>query len=399
MVYIPLEYKDLHDNTSELQEIFNKESNRYDPPSYEDLCKKVRLMERDYRQRVKEKPNRFFAKQVDSTRFKEISCITHLLDDFQKTASESAEQDKAQNILLGALFYRRRAIERAYEGSVSYCLNLSEPRSSALYLTIEEMLMLEPRKKNELDPKTVTTCCAAYRKRLDDLGAVVGSVYICESEVDFFQQLDLLISKTQGASRDVTEQMEHLVAIQSFDDFLFKSYTDVCTGLVLFSSALSKELIKKDGLSRKGMMRCLEGVELSPLVKFMIKFLVPAEMSLNKESCCHFVEDIGVILAEYSQHALLGAYVTVLKKTSPEPSKLTTTLNLAIDAASLDNTFDEDDKTRLKALTLLGHYLKLPGIRDLDFSNWRSYNSFKREVEKQAADLQTMSEINRSIVM
>ena len=397
MGYTPPSCEELRYATAELQQIFNKQQNRYDPPSYELLTEKLQSMERSYRQRVKEKPNLFFALQPDSVRFEEISCITHLMDSVQSTTAQSSARNQIHGILLGALIYRWKAIDASYQGSISSRFKLNSARSSALYLTIEEILMLNSERGNQLDPLTVSTCCAAYQKRLLELGAVRGSVYIRENEVDFFQTLDLFISEADGASRGVSEQMGHLVAIQSVDECLEKMCADTSSGLVLLSSVLSKGLNRKDRLSREEMMQSLETIELSPLVKSMIEYLVPDDKCLNKESLVCFLDEMKPRLAIYYQYALLGAYVIVLKNTPPEHSKLIKTLNIAIGSLSMSNALD--DETRLRGLSVLGHYLTLPGVCDLDFKAWRSYNSLKRDVEHQYIDLQRMSELAQSLVM
>lgn len=397
MGYTPPSCEELRYATAELQQIFNKQQNRYDPPSYELLTEKLHSMERSYRQRVKEKPNLFFVLQPDSVRFEEISCITHLMDSVQSTTPQSSARNQIHGILLGALIYRWKAIEASYQGTISSRFKLNSARSSALYLTIEEILMLNPERGNQLDPLTVSTCCVAYQQRLHELGAVRGSVYIRENEADFFQTLDLFISEADGASRGVAEQMGHLVAIQSVDECLEKMFADTSSGLVSLSSVLSKGLNRKETLSREEMMQSLEAIGLSPLVKSMIEYLVPDDKSLNKESLVCFLDEMKPRLAIYYQYALLGAYVIVLKNTPPEHVTLIKTLNIAIGSLSMINALD--DETRLRGLSVLGHYLTLPGVCDLDFKAWRSYNSLKRDVEHQYIDLQRMSELAQSLMM
>ena len=204
MPYVPPEYKDLHDATSELQEAFNKNSGRYFPPTNELLCDRGSNMERSYRRHILEKGNLLFALSPDDDRLDEIGCITRLIVGL----ADARDKDSTLKIILGALFTRRTIFKAGYTETLVGKLLAQLPQAltgwfsremaSAMYQTIAEVLGITPEKI--IDDLTIFTCCRAYYKYLSDLvdAREETTPYIPKKEHDLLTQLNDIILKAEG---------------------------------------------------------------------------------------------------------------------------------------------------------------------------------------------------------
>jgi hypothetical protein len=395
MGYIPPSYEQLQQSTGELQQIFNKAANRYEPPAYDLLLEKISKMQKNYCLRVKEKKNLFFAREPDLVRFEEIACITRLIDSFPETAPGSIKRHYVHNILLGALFYRRKAIEDSYRGSVSSCLRISNERYSALYLTIEEMLGLHPDHGSPIDTLTIATCCRAYFEHLRSIDLKKQSLYVRPEELDFFPHLEVLIDVTEKESREVASQMNGLESIQTIADLLSKTNRDVRLGLDLLSARFIKAWGTKEILSREDMIKILQATDLSPVVKAMIDYLIADDKTLSPSEAPLFVEEMQRHLTVYNQFTLLGAYVMTLKKVPVEQAHLKRTLHVAINASSIRNALDETTKTQ--AICALNDYLALPGMRELTANGLPHFEAMKCELRLQVSEFHSLQELTTSV--
>ena len=270
MPYMPLSYEELHRATAEVEQIFNDFSRRYCPPTYELLRERCSEMERTYRQHVGKKGNLFWALSPDLVRLEEITCITRLIESLPKTIPPaSPERNSAQNIILGALFYRRLSIKASYEDALggkvlSYAPSFvrglfSREHASALYQTIEDVLELNAEKT--LDDLSVATCCRAYLLYLRERGATRKSAYI-RDEPDFFEKLEAMMVRAEAGSRRDAEQVQHLTAIQSIAAMLRKTDAEVCAGLSSFSATLSTKLNSQASFTRQDMIACISTTSL-----------------------------------------------------------------------------------------------------------------------------------------
>lgn len=395
MVYIPPSYEQLQQSTSELQQIFNKAANRYQPPAYDTLLEKISKMQKSYCFRVKEKKNLFFATEPDAGRLEEVACITRLIDNFPETSAGSTERHHVHNIVLGALFYRRKAIEDSYRGSVSSCLRISNERYSALYLTIEEILGLHTDRGEFIDTLTIATCGRAYFEHLRSIESKKQTLYVRPEEVDFFPRLEMMIDMAEADSREVAEQMNCLENIQAIAELLNKTNRDVKIGLDILLTSLSKVMGTKDVLSREEMIKVLQAMDLSPLVKALINYLISDDKILNKSEGPLFMEEMQRNLMVYNQYTLLGAYVMALKKIPAEQTHLRKTLNIAIHAVTLHNALDESARTQ--AICALNDYLTLPGMQELNTRSLQNYEAMKSELRLQVSEFQHLHDLTTSV--
>jgi len=402
MVYIPPSYEQLQQSTLELQQIFNKATNRYEPPSYDILLDRILKMQKNYCIHVKKKGNRFYATKPDPDREEEIACITRLIDSFPETSPGSLKRHYVHNILLGALFYRYKAIEKSYRESYSEYLRISDKRCSALYLTIEEMLGLQTDRGSSIDSLSVATCCRAYFEHLRSIDLKKQSLYVRPEEVKFFTNLEAQIDRAESDSRGVAEQMNCLESIQAIADLLNKTHREVRLGLDSLSTGLTKALLTKEVLSREEIIKILHATDLSPLVKAMIDYLISDDKTLNKpdepllveKMIEDFMEEMKRNLTVYNQYTLLGAYVMMLKKIPAEQTGLKKTLNIAMNAASIRNALDEDARTQ--SICALNDYLMLPGMRELNANGLQNYEAMKCELRLQVSEFHSIEDLTTS---
>lgn len=396
MVYIPPSYEILQQSTRELQHTFNRVANRYQPPAYEALIDRIQKMQREYCRQVRDKGNLFFATRPDSVRLGEIACIMRLIDSVPPTMPGSAESHHVHNILLGALLYRRQAIEDSYHGSVSTYLNISNERYSALYLTIEGILELNPSQGKILDALSVATCCRAYHGHLKSIDPKKQSLYILADEADFFSRLEAMIEGAEVQSKGVVKQLSSLETIQVIGELLNQTFQEVQSGLELFTPLVSSALVKKDSLSRKEIIQILQASHLSPRSKAIFEYLIVDDKTLNRSEEQLLIEEMKRNLVVYNQFCLLGAYVFVMNKTPMEQVALKKTLYLAINAVTLQNALD--DEARTQAILALDQYLSFPGIEEFCKGRPLDYKAMKDEVRLKASELQNLQDLASSAV-
>ena len=316
----------------------------------------------------------------------QISYIIYLINNL-KRAPESRDYNQVQNVIIGALIFRRKAI---YEASW-----FSE-YSSALYKTIEEVLGIN--EANKLDEMTIVTVCRAYHDVLRKMKPEKLSAYIGKEDAAFFSQLERFIADAERNSSVVAKQINHLVTIQSIANRLLFTDDEISKGLAVLASDLGKKL-KTDTtvLVQQEIKECLRATKLPELEKLVIEYLLPDSYRLSKANWPKFVDYMMNRVIKYSNLALLGAYLIVLTKTPLEQGVLITTLKEAINTISATNVVD--GSTQRDALDALGYYLTLPGMRELDFSGWDSYEALQREVKEQAIDLVRVSEKSLYLAM
>ena len=404
MPYVPPSYEELHQATFELEQTFNEFSNRYFPPTYELLRERCGQIEQIYRQHVGRKTNRIWALSPDPLRLEEITCITRLVDSLPKTFPPgSPQRNPAQNIILGALLYRRLSIKASYDDTLggkvlSYVPSFvrsffSRENASALYQTIEEVLELKADKA--LDDLCVSTCCRAYLNYLRERGATRKSAYI-RDEPDFYEPLEGIIAHADTKSGVMAEKLKPLVAIQSIAEMLRKTDVEICAGLPVLADLLTLKLKSKANFSRQDMIDFMKTTGLSLRVQSFIAELLPNKMIVNQGNCATFVETMKPRLLRHSQYILLGAYVVVLKESHGFSPDLSMALNLSIGALKPGNVLD--DEGRKWALLGLMNYLALPDLsRDFDFKLWPSFYSLNDKVKKQVRELVILDDLAQSI--
>lgn len=402
MPYKPPEYQDLCTATSELHDLFNRNCGRYFPPTCELLCEQGSGMERSYRRHIKEKHNLLVALSPDEDRLDEINCITRLIVGLR----DASDKNLTQNIILGAMFYRRITFKAGYSESFvgkvlalvpeSVSTMFSREMASAMYRTIGEVLGISPT--TIVDDLTVLTCCRAYHKYLSDLVDARQDVvpYIPKKEPHILAALSDIILKVEGGADAIAERIRRLTAIQSIAAILSKTDTDVCVGLDLLSKALSTQLSKKDKLSREEIIACMPK-SLSLQTQEIIIYLVADNMVVNKENIALFVATMKSCLIVYSQYVLLGAYVVVINECR-EDAGLVLTLKQSIGAHKLGNSMDDDAiDTALRALKA---YLELPEMSTtFNFAPWHGHKTLIDKVKTQARELASMRDMVMSATM
>ena len=402
MPYEPPSYEELHFVTSEVQQIFNGFCGRYVPPSCEILRERVGSMEPLYRRYVSEKDNRFFGLSPDPIRLEEIACITYLVTHLPRTTIVSSDRNQVQNIILGALIYRRLFITASYAETVGGLVGayfpflrpvlrpvIGEEKMSALYRTIEETL--EINRANALDNLSVATCCRAYLNYLREIGATRKSHYI-RDEPDFFTKLERFTQDAELDARDVAEQIKLLVAIQVISGMLRATDRQVSLGLVSLSEAVAGQLSTKESLTRDDIIECMTALDLSDRVKSLIAELLPDDMLLTNDNAPSFVATMKLRLERNSQYVLLGAYVVVLNDAQTIYPNLAMTINTAIGALKPGNSIDNE--ARHLPLVALGNYLALPNMEsDFDFRGWRGLKAIQQKVRGQTRELERIRDM------
>lgn len=398
MPYVPPSYEALRTSTSTLIRAFNRVSERYEPPPYDQLYQQILTMGDTYKQRVAEKPAPLLGKKPEpNPKYTEIiERIIYLARHMdQSVAAGSAEQIQQHNVLLGALFYQYLSIDASYKetytGRFFSYMNWIDVDTTALYSTLKSMLNIS--KKNQLDKLSIVTRCSAYleelrkRARGEDL-----ALYVPQGEDDFFQQLQSKIANAEDLSEPMERQIRCLKVVQSFDAILSTTSKSVSTGLKSFCDLLSKTLKTKKELSREEMVAILSKIELSPLTSEIINYLLQDGETLTSEKAPAFLENMLGRLATYNQFTLLGMYVIMLEKSSVEFPLVTETLNIAIGITPA-NAMDTD--TRILALSPLLHYLQklFATPHDLDCRLWRTPEGLLGVVECEVALLVTPVEV------
>lgn len=407
MPFVEPSYEALHLETTRLQETYNRFARRYTPPEFEVLCSKSKILDELYRQHVRAKNNLLFGLAPDATYIEKIDCIRELEKRFPRTEPETPERHQAHSALLGALLYLRHTIEEYYSGPYNSALSyvgFTSVLSSALYQTLNEVLRLTDL--NKLDDLTIATCCKAYRSHLSSIEAQVGSEFIHKKDVNFFARIDKIVVDAEQRSRLVERQIRQLDAIQGFAGLLRITDSEISSGLNTYVQVLTGELSKKDSLPRQEMLHNLEGTALSPRTKAMISYLLPDEMTLNKDTCATFVATMKERLVVNSKYVLLGAYELVLADCPlPAEGKIEEpfphTLKKAI-GVTLNNV--PDDKDRELMLIAFQNYLTLPGIdSEIKFGIWRDHPLLLAQTGQQLKDLQKllaeMQPLTQSLVM
>lgn len=391
MPYSPPTHKQLHRATLELGKLFKKTLGHYIPPSYEDLVQKVSHMRETYTVRVREKPEPLLSSmasyvpvvgadlaklakhKASPKHLREIDCIYHLLRNLPETEPSSQEHIQVHNILLGGIIYRHQAITAQYNNTYPGWFQTQlgwTVENTAMFRTLIDML--EINENNKLDALSITTYCTAYLNFLRTKGdaAGVGSDYIPGEELDFYVQLQSIITRMDSLSKSEAEQMRYFSVVQAIDNSLCKTTIEICPQFEVFSKMLSTALREKPALSRVEMLGILSAnkPKYTGLGILMIEYLVKDEEVLNRQEQSAFVNEMNSRLATYCQYTLLGMYLMVLEKLRNSDPVVTNVLTAAI-VVNPGESVDVDK--RIKALSALEHYLGSPmEISDGNLSLW-----------------------------
>lgn len=409
-MYAPPCYSDLQHTTASLNAHYREFAHRYKPPHYDVLLERIKKMEHSYREQVKEKKNFLFSLKPDRDRLEEINCIRRLLESLPKSITGSPEQAKYQQILLGALYYRRIVIRHSYVNLVSRTLvvvpfigaAVGSENSSALYQCIEKMLDISL--ENKLDNLSFIEGCEAYQQYLIEKNAMVKSAFI-RDEPDFYNKLEAFIAKYKPRAQHLESEMIHLNALQNLGLLLNKIAIEVNKALTPFAFALNEQLkieskllsSTRATLSREKIVGVLRQLSFSNLVKSAIYTFLPDDIYVDVKSMANFLGMLKAWQEVTNQYTLLGGYVFLLRtiaQVDQNHPDLFMTLSKAIDVLRPGNSID--DKKVQTALTALENLLNLPGVKNeyYDFKEWGGFETLQ---ERVSAQLQAVIQTNALI--
>lgn len=404
--------KQLCKRTEDLQQIFHQMADTYIPPDYASLCQGIRQLDKEYPREAGNKTwvsSSISSLSVFTNREGQIQSLQQLLGILPFVAETQPERSNPNKmIVLGALFYRYLRIT-----SHSILRNLLEN-------------LLHIRDRNQLDAVSILSCCTAYRAFLLEDKRYELITYI-KNDRDFFTNLDAIICKAKKDARDLEEQLQYIVFIQSLPPFLdrfeselhrffgktedAKRESKVAAEVALEAKAEPENFLLNLGKSSQTQIltvdRIKKGLTEANIAPYVLAFL---------ENCC-FEEQLKVSLdsqrgvgdqgdtlpqaefqellrdkiALYYQYALLGAYIFVLEMVSPEKvrskSPLYRTLQHAI-GITHENSLDS--KCKHLALTSLSRLIDVataPLASTLQVSAWKGLELFKKELLQTTAKI------------
>lgn len=398
MGYKPLEYQKLQMETDTLLSSFNNLCRRYIPLTYDKLRERVSLLESKY-EGIKNKWTSNF-----NLRRHQLACIDQLLSKLPEKGSFEVI-NQAQNIQLGAIFYRYKRIELSYSPYLykPYFFLSKGPKNSALFQILQKEFNLD-----QLDDETLATCCEAYKSYLEQAdnsieggGRKIGDLFpYIQKDPDFYINLNKIITDARRRAAPITFQLHVIAFVQSVSKALQKTDKIILKILPQLVTSALQQLEKEPSLTRQHLIGLLALIQSSPeeeVATEVLKMILPKEifsegviLNDTPEEMIPFSDYLYQALNVSSNYTLLGAYVLALNKCTSNTSQVRDALNAAINSMGSNQL---DDKSKILALTALKRYTDIQGIPALDCRAWRDEveGYMKMDLDNQLNQLRNAS--------